>query len=171
MRDKTARGEIPSLRVGVGPRAPIRIEADELEQGLSGLSSPKPAAGGATSPSINGASSATTEQGSWRRLTSTNSRLSVKPSRAAATSSHEARKYLPITRPCSTGPDASARCPRSEEERQRNTVARGYGPAHKALRRRWAAEVAEGEVRCARCVKSSGAMSPGPPSHARRRAT
>jgi excisionase family DNA binding protein len=49
VRDKIARGEIPSLRVGVGPRAPIRIEADELEQWLSGLSSPKPAAGGAAS--------------------------------------------------------------------------------------------------------------------------
>jgi hypothetical protein len=31
------------------------------------------------------------------------------------------------------------------------TVARGYGPAHKALRRRWAAEVARGDVYCARC--------------------
>lgn len=34
---------------------------------------------------------------------------------------------------------------------QAKTVARGYGPRHKALRRRWAAEVARGEVDCARC--------------------
>ena len=33
------------------------------------------------------------------------------------------------------------------------TVARGYGPAHKALRRRWAAQVARGVVHCARCGK------------------
>jgi excisionase family DNA binding protein len=50
VRDKIAREEIPSLRVGVGPRAPIRIEADELDQWLSGLSCPKPAAHRATSP-------------------------------------------------------------------------------------------------------------------------
>ena len=31
------------------------------------------------------------------------------------------------------------------------TVARGYGARHKALRKRWAAEVARGEVCCARC--------------------
>ena len=31
------------------------------------------------------------------------------------------------------------------------TVARGYGPAHKALRKRWAPQVARGEVCCARC--------------------
>jgi excisionase family DNA binding protein len=52
VRDKIARGEIPSLRVGVGPRAPIRIDADELERWLYRplVSSPKPAARGATSP-------------------------------------------------------------------------------------------------------------------------
>jgi hypothetical protein len=31
------------------------------------------------------------------------------------------------------------------------TVARGYGAKHKALRRRWFREVAEGLVHCARC--------------------
>jgi hypothetical protein len=35
--------------------------------------------------------------------------------------------------------------------KQAKTVARGYGPAHKALRRRWAADVARGEVCCVRC--------------------
>jgi hypothetical protein len=34
---------------------------------------------------------------------------------------------------------------------QGKTVARGYGAEHKRLRRRWAREVAEGEVRCSRC--------------------
>jgi hypothetical protein len=31
------------------------------------------------------------------------------------------------------------------------TVARGYGQTHKARRKRWAAQVARGEVSCARC--------------------
>jgi excisionase family DNA binding protein len=34
VRDKIARGEIPSLRVGVGPRAPIRVDAGELKRWL-----------------------------------------------------------------------------------------------------------------------------------------
>jgi hypothetical protein len=34
---------------------------------------------------------------------------------------------------------------------QGTTKQRGYGAKHKALRRRWAAQVAEGEVCCARC--------------------
>ena len=34
VRDKIARGEIPALRVGSGPRAPFRIDQDELERWL-----------------------------------------------------------------------------------------------------------------------------------------
>jgi hypothetical protein len=34
---------------------------------------------------------------------------------------------------------------------QAKTVARGYGAAHKALRKRWAPQVAAGHVACARC--------------------
>jgi hypothetical protein len=34
---------------------------------------------------------------------------------------------------------------------QETTKQRGYGAKHKALRRRWAREVAEGLVNCARC--------------------
>jgi hypothetical protein len=37
------------------------------------------------------------------------------------------------------------------QKRKARTAARGYGSKHKALRRRWAAQVAEGEARCARC--------------------
>lgn len=32
-----------------------------------------------------------------------------------------------------------------------STAERGYGAGHQALRRRWAPEVATGEVTCARC--------------------
>jgi hypothetical protein len=40
------------------------------------------------------------------------------------------------------------------------TKARGYGAKHKALRRRWAREVAEGLCHCARC---GGWIVPGEP--------
>jgi hypothetical protein len=40
------------------------------------------------------------------------------------------------------------------------TVARGYGPAHKALGKRWAREVAAGVVACARCGRW---IAPGEP--------
>lgn len=43
---------------------------------------------------------------------------------------------------------------------QGKTVARGYGPEHKRLRRRWAREVAQGLVNCARC---GGFIYPGEP--------
>jgi len=49
VRQKIGRGEIPALRVGVGPRAPFRILRADLERWLF-APPPKPAAGGATSP-------------------------------------------------------------------------------------------------------------------------
>ena len=42
VRAKARNGEIPSVRVGVGPRAPIRIDADELAAWIYG--SPQPIA-------------------------------------------------------------------------------------------------------------------------------
>ena len=33
VRDKIAAGDLPALRIGAGPRAPIRIEAEELDAG------------------------------------------------------------------------------------------------------------------------------------------
>jgi hypothetical protein len=39
----------------------------------------------------------------------------------------------------------------TQKRQAKTTAARGYGAKHKALRRRWAAQVAEGEVCCARC--------------------
>lgn len=41
IRQKIGRGEIPALRIGVGPKAPLRVDAAELEQWLLRLSSPK----------------------------------------------------------------------------------------------------------------------------------
>jgi len=34
VRQKIARGEIPALKIGNGPRAPIRVDAGELERWL-----------------------------------------------------------------------------------------------------------------------------------------
>jgi excisionase family DNA binding protein len=48
VRQKIGRGEIPALRVGVGPRAPFRILRADLERWLF-APPPRPAAGGATS--------------------------------------------------------------------------------------------------------------------------
>jgi Helix-turn-helix domain len=42
VRQKIGRGEIPALRVGVGPRPPFRILPGDLEQWLLRLWSPKP---------------------------------------------------------------------------------------------------------------------------------
>jgi excisionase family DNA binding protein len=50
VRAKVRSGEIPSIRVGIGPRAPIRIDADDLERWLFDPS-PKPPASEATASS------------------------------------------------------------------------------------------------------------------------
>jgi excisionase family DNA binding protein len=51
VRQKVGRGEIPAVRVGVGPKAPIRIDAGELERWLhSSDSQPAGAADGSPSP-------------------------------------------------------------------------------------------------------------------------
>jgi excisionase family DNA binding protein len=34
VRDKIASGELTAIRIGSGPRAPIRVDADELERWL-----------------------------------------------------------------------------------------------------------------------------------------
>jgi len=34
VRQKIARGEIPAIRIGVGPRGPLRIPHDELDAWL-----------------------------------------------------------------------------------------------------------------------------------------
>lgn len=53
---------------------------------------------------------------------------------------------------------AGSRCPDCNSIRNKtrdlyrgSTAARGYGPAHQELRKRWAPAVALGEVICARC--------------------
>ena len=56
-----------------------------------------------------------------------------------------------------------ARCQREKIERARrrgSTTARGYGGAHRALRKRLAPLVASGQMRCARC---GGVIHPGEP--------
>lgn len=50
IRRKVAAGEIPAVRLGTRPRAPIRVPADELEEWLD---APLPA--GALDPSRGGA--------------------------------------------------------------------------------------------------------------------
>jgi excisionase family DNA binding protein len=45
VRDKVSTGLIPSVRIGDGPRAPIRIPADELEEWLYGERRERPADG------------------------------------------------------------------------------------------------------------------------------
>lgn len=47
IRRKVCAGEIPSVRLGTGPRARIRISADELQDWLD---SPLRSAGGASDP-------------------------------------------------------------------------------------------------------------------------
>ena len=49
VRQKIGRGEIPAIRVGVGPRAPLRVLRSELERFLF-TPPPKPPESGATSP-------------------------------------------------------------------------------------------------------------------------
>jgi len=49
VRQKIGRGEIPAVRVGVGPKAPLRVLRSELERWLF-TPPPKLAVGGATSP-------------------------------------------------------------------------------------------------------------------------
>jgi hypothetical protein len=46
VRQKVGRGEIPSLRVGVGPRAPIRIVRADLERWVVRASSEATRRGG-----------------------------------------------------------------------------------------------------------------------------
>jgi excisionase family DNA binding protein len=43
VRDKIAAGEIPAVRIGSGPKAPIRVDAAELERWLfsAGASPPE----------------------------------------------------------------------------------------------------------------------------------
>lgn len=48
VRQKIVRGEIPAVRIGLGSRAPLRVDADELEAWIYS-SPPKPPAGEATS--------------------------------------------------------------------------------------------------------------------------
>jgi excisionase family DNA binding protein len=45
VRSKVRSGEIPALRVGLGPRAPIRIDASELAAWIYGVP-PKPSVSG-----------------------------------------------------------------------------------------------------------------------------
>ena len=45
VRDKIASGSLPAIRIGAGPRAPIRVRADEL---LAWLDRSRPPADGAT---------------------------------------------------------------------------------------------------------------------------
>ena len=47
VRDKIAAGVLPAIKIGSGPRAPIRIRADELEHWLFAA----PPSGGAVSQS------------------------------------------------------------------------------------------------------------------------
>jgi excisionase family DNA binding protein len=49
VRRRIADGEIPAVRLGVGPQSPVRIDADDLERWLF-APPPQPAARGATSP-------------------------------------------------------------------------------------------------------------------------
>ena len=42
VRDKIAAGEIPAVKIGSGPRAPIRVDAAELERWLFSAGSPPP---------------------------------------------------------------------------------------------------------------------------------
>ena len=80
-------------------------------------------------------------------------------SRAAPSGRQRARarnEHLPTARPDKHRRPVGRDQPASAEGRQvsqpsAKTVARGYGARHKALRKRWAAEVARGEVCCARC--------------------
>jgi len=44
VRDKISRGELPAIKIGVGPRAPIRIDADEFERWLFAATAPARAA-------------------------------------------------------------------------------------------------------------------------------
>ena len=43
VRQKIGRGELPAVRIGVGPRAPLRVDAGELEAWIYS-SPPKPPA-------------------------------------------------------------------------------------------------------------------------------
>src|SRR5688500_6359727 len=45
IRDKIASGELPALRVGSGPRAPLRSDPDELAAWLYGTPRPRPTEG------------------------------------------------------------------------------------------------------------------------------
>ena len=45
VRDKIASGSLPAIRIGDGPRAPIRVESDELDAWLHG-SARRPQVGG-----------------------------------------------------------------------------------------------------------------------------
>jgi excisionase family DNA binding protein len=50
VRQKIGRGEIPAVRVGVGPRAPLRVLRSELERFL--LTPPKPPVRGDTHAAV-----------------------------------------------------------------------------------------------------------------------
>jgi len=74
----------------------------------------------------------------------------------------------PLARVCRHGEivpagGSCARCEREKIERAHrrgSTTARGYGGAHRALRKRLAPLVASGQMRCARC---GGLILPGTP--------
>jgi hypothetical protein len=78
------------------------------------------------------------------------------------------RGVSPLARVCRHGEivpagGSCARCEREKHERARrrgSTTGRGYGGAHRALRKRLAPLVASGQMRCARC---GGVIHPGEP--------
>jgi excisionase family DNA binding protein len=43
VRDKIASGQLPAVKIGTGPRAPIRVDRAELEQWLYGDDQEEPA--------------------------------------------------------------------------------------------------------------------------------
>jgi excisionase family DNA binding protein len=49
VRDKIAAGDLPALKIGSGPRAPIRVDSAELERWLYGVPRSKDASAAAGS--------------------------------------------------------------------------------------------------------------------------